>query len=277
METFLKMPKDRYEASHDKRNVKLIVGVVVTVTVVLGALLWVTRPPSEETPARVQSSVPLSKTDQLASESVAAEFLKVAGNFGIKSSEITGDNIRNVSYLLTTGDVSINRYLTSREDSYSFLNRSYIYTGSPLDYDSRAVAQWKAPTEDRNLTSYQSLNVVAKARTEAQMITLEGIETPAAEVDVTFDSKETIRLVTANDTTWDGSYSVLEKSFPKNTVTLLLVQDETVWKVYSQSNLQKQFLLSTWANPDSTAYSTDQTGFTQVSTLKLTEPLKESK
>jgi hypothetical protein len=277
METFLKMPKDRYEASHDKRNIKLIVGVSIVVSVVLGALLWVTAPSDENPAASVNSSVPLSKTDQLASESSTTEFLKVAGNFGIKTSELTGDNIRNVSYLLTTGDVSVNRYITSRKDSYDFLKQTYIYSGSPLDYDSRAVTQWKTPSEDTNLTTYQMTNVVAKAKSDAQLVTIDGKEEIAAEVDVTFDSKETIRTVTANDTSWDGSYSVLEKLFPKNTVTFLLVQDDGNWKIYAQSNLQKQFLLSTWATPDSDAYSSDQTGFIQVSTLKLTEPLKEPK
>lgn len=271
------MPKDRYQASHDKRNIKLIIGVVVVIGAVIGALLWITRPVSEVAPASVKSAVSLSNTDQIASEAVASEFLKASGNFGIKTSEITGDNIRNVSYLLTTGDVSANRYLTSRKDSYNFVNSSLIYKGSSLDYDSRTVSQWKSPIDDRNLATYQALNVVVKAKPNAQLVTISGKEEPAAEVEVTFDSKETIRTVTANDTTWDGSYSVLEKLFPKNNLTLLLVQDNGTWKVYAQSNLQKQFLLSTWATPDSDAYSNDQTGFTQVSTLKLTTPLKEPK
>lgn len=271
------MPKDRYEASHDKRNVKLIAGVIAVIAVVLGGLLWVTRPEATTTQATVKSTVPLSNTDQIASESVASEFLKASGNFGVKGDELTGDNIRNVSYLLTRGDASVSRYVSSRKDSYNFLNKTYVYKGSPIDYDARSVAQWKTPVEDRNLTSYQALNIVSKAKPNAQMLTISGQEVPAAEVEVTFDSKETIRTVTANDTTWDGSYSVLEKLFPKNTVTLLLVQDSGTWKVYAQSNLQKQFLLSTWETPDSDAYSTDQTGFTQVSTLKLTTPLKEPK
>jgi hypothetical protein len=271
------MPKDRYETSHDKRNIKLIVGVVVVIAVVLGTLLWMTRPASETAPASVKSTVPLSKTDQIASESVASEFLKASGNFGLKTSELTGDNIRNVSYLLTTGDASASRYLTSRKDSYNFVNSSYVYKGSPLNYDSRSVSQWKSPFDDRNLATYQALNVVAQAKPNAQMLTVDSKEVPAAEVEVSFDSKETIRTVTANDTTWDGSYSVLEKLFPKNTVTLLLVQDNGTWKVYAQSNLQRQFLLSTWETPDSDAYANDQTGFTQVSTLKLTTPLKEPK
>lgn len=270
------MPKDRYEESHNKRNIKLIVGVAAVVAVVLVALLWVTAP-SEKAPETVKSSVSISKADQLASESSATEFLKVAGNFGIKTSELTGDNIRNVSYLLTTGDVSANRYMASRKDSYDFLKRTYIYSGSPLDYDSRAVTQWKIPSEYSNLTSYQATNIVATAKPEAQVVTIDGKEETAAVVDVIFDAKETIRTVTANDTTWDGSYSVLEKSFPKNTVTFLLVQDSGIWKIYAQDNLQKQFLLSTWATPDSDAYANDQTGFIQVSTLKLTEPLKEPK
>lgn len=270
------MPKDRYEENHDKRNIKLIVGVVAVVAVVLGALLWVTSP-SDKAPASVNSSVPLSKTDQLASESASAEFVKAAGNFGVKTSELTGDNIRNVSYLLTTGDISAKRYTSARKDSYNFLKTTYIYSGSQLDYDSRAVTQWKSPSEDSNLASYQATNIVSKAKPDAQVVTIDGKEEVAAEVDVTFDSKETIRTVTANDTTWDGSYSVLEKAFPKNTVTFLLVQDGGTWKIYAQNNLQKQFLLSTWATPDSDAYSNDQTGFTQVSTLKLTEPLKEPK
>lgn len=271
------MPKDRFATSHDKRNIRLIAGVIVAAIAVLGALLWITRPEATQTQATVKSDVPLSKTDQLASEESASEFLKTAGTFGIKSSELTGDNIRNVSYLLTKNDASVTRYVTSRKDSYGFLNKNYVYKGSPLDYDGRSVAQWKSPSEDRNLTSYQSQNVTAKAKPNAQMLTISGKDVPAAEVEVTFDSKETIRTVTANDTTWDGSYSVLEKLFPKNSVTLLLVEENGSWKVYSQNNLQKQFLLSTWENPDSDAYSNDQTGFTQVSTLKLSTPLKEPK
>lgn len=270
------MPKDRYEASHDKRNIKLVVGVTAVVAIILGALLWVTAP-SKEAPESVKSRVPLSRADQLASESSATEFLKAAGNFGVKSSELTGDNVRNVSYLLTTGDSSANRYVTSRKDSYNFLSKTYIFNGSPLDYDSRAVAQWKVSTENSNLATYQAENVVAKAKADAQIVTIDGKEEIAAEVEVIFDSKETIRTVTANDTTWDGSYSVLEKTFANNAVTLLLVQDNSSWKVYAQNNLQKQFLLSTWETPDSDAYTGDQMGFTQVSTLKLTEPLKEPK
>lgn len=271
------MAKDRNEAGHDKRIIFLIAGVVTVIAVVLGALLWVTRTPTEVVPGNVKSVVPLSAPDQIASETAAQEFIKSSGNFGIKGSELTGDNIRNVSYLLTSEDVSATRYLTSRKDSYNLLKKTQIYKSSPLDYDSRVVTQWKTPTEDRNLTSYQALNVVTKARSDAQVLLIDGKSSNAAEVDVTFDSKETIRLVTANDTTWDGSYSVLEKLFPKNTVTLLLVKDGEQWKVYAQSNLQKQFLLSTWATPDSNAYSDAQTGFTEVSKLTLTEPIKEPK
>lgn len=269
------MAKDRYEAAHDKRIIKLIAAAVVFTIIVLCGLLWITRTPSVEETGNVKSDIPLIESGRIASESVASDFIKSAGNFGIKESELTGDNIRNVSYLLTSGDASIKKYLTSRKDSYSFLRSNYIYKNSPLDYDSREVAQWKTPTEDRNLTSYEVTDVTAIARDKAQVLTIDGKETTAAEVDVTFNSKMTIRLVTANDTSWDGSYSVLEKSFPKSTVTLLVVQDGESWKVYAQNNLEKQFILSTWSNPDPNSYTDAQTGFTQVSTLNLTVPLKE--
>lgn len=270
------MSKDRNTSTHDKRVIKLIVGAVVITAVILGALLWVTRAPSAEEPGKINSNVPLSASGKIASEATSKEFIKSSGNFGVKGSELTGDNIRNISYLLRTNDASNSKYVTTRKDSYNFL-KTYIYKGSPIDYDSRVVAQWQSPDEARNLTTYEASNVVAKARDNAQILTIDGKETTAAQVDVTFDSKETIRVVTANDTSWDGSYSVLEKNFSRNTVTLLLAQDGEQWKVYAQSNLQNQFLLSTWQTPDSNAYADAQSGFTQVSTLKLTEPLKEPK
>lgn len=263
-----------YEAEHNKRLIKLIIGVLVSVGVVLAALFWMTSG-NDDSENEINSSVSLLDEEKMAAESVAREFVKSSGNFGIRTDQITGNNIRNVSHLIHEEDTSVKDYLLTREDSYNFVKSEYVYPGSPLDYDSRAMAQWKNQFESNRLATFEAKDVVAESNKDGKYLSIEGRQYKALNVKVSFNSKETIRDVTANDTSWDGSYNVLEKTFPNNTVNLLMVESDEGWKTYQQSDLENQFLLSSWKTPNSDNYAGVQNGFILVDTLTLTEPLKE--
>lgn len=265
---------DTNDPEHTKRLIKLISGVLVVIAAVLGVIFWLSSGDEDATP-EIKSNVSVTEQEKLAAKSVAEEFVKSSGNFGVRTDQLTGDNIRNVSYLIEKGEASVKDYLLSRQDSYNFVKDNYVFSGSPIDYDTREMAQWKNNFESSRMATMAVQDVSGIPNDNGQYLTVNGSDTRGIEVQVTFNSKETIRDVTANDTSWDGSYAVLEKTFANNTVTLLLAESEEGWKVYSQKDLDNQFLLSSWKTPNSDAYSDRQTSFTRVDTLNLSEPLKE--
>lgn len=263
------------ESEYKKRLVILISGFFVVVGLVVAGLFAIPSLKGEETKEVIDSSVTLTREEQISAETAAREFIKTVGNFGVRSESLTGDNIREVSYLLQRGEVSVQDYIITRQDSYTTAKQTLIHANSPLNYDSREVTQWKNVTETNRLASFKTTDIVTVSPEKGEYLSIQGEDMKAVAVDVTFDSVETIRDVTANDTSWDGSYAVLEKAFIGNTITVTVVMTEEGWKIYSQEDLQNQFLLSTWRTPSSDAYSNSQTNFTRVDTLNLSEPLKE--
>lgn len=262
-------------SSYDKRLMYLIAGSIAVVALVLTAILALPALNREEEP-QINSSVPVSESERIAAESVSREFIKTVGNFGIRTNALTGDNIRTVTYLINNSEgASLTDYIITRQDAYNEAKTNHILSGSSLDYDSRAVSQWKSPFEMSRLATFATGDISPSVSENGRYINIAGEDTKAIDVQVTFDSMQTIRDVTANDTTWDGSYAVLEKPYVNNTVDLILVETEDGWKIYNQDNLKYQFLLSTWKTPNSDAYSNVQSNFTRVDTLNLTEPLKE--
>lgn len=259
---------------HTKRLIKLIVIVGVVVAIVVGGGLWLTAGEDSNSNPEIKSNVSITNSEKIAAKTVAEEFIKTTGNFGVRSDKLTGDNIRTVSYIINSSETSKRDYVTSRQDSFDFARTEYVLPGSPLDYDTRVMSEWNSVFESSRLLTMATTSITGVPNDNGEYLNIGGKEFRAIEVEVSFDSKETIRDVSANDTTWDGSYKVLEKSFPNNTVKLVIAETEDGWKVYAQKDLDNQFLLSSWKTPNSDAYSDRQREFTQVDTLMPTEPLK---
>lgn len=266
------LPQDDYS----KRFIKLISVIAAVLAVIVGGVLWLTADSDPDADPEIKSNVSISDSEKIAAKTVAEEFVKSTGNFGVRSESLTADNIRTVSYLINTSDTSVRDWVTSRRDSYEFAQTQYVHAGSPLDYDTRVMADWKNVFESSRLVTMATTSITGVPSDKGEYLNIDGTEVRAIEVEVTFDSKETIRDVTANDPTWDGSYAVLEKTFPNNVAKLVVAETEDGWKVYAQRELENQFLLSSWKTPNSDAYSDRQTNFTRVDTLTPTVPLKGS-
>jgi hypothetical protein len=268
--------EENLEEARMKRVYKIVGGVTVTIALLIGGLLWATSNGDAEN-NEIQGNVELTSQEKLSAVETSKDFINTVGNFGVITEQLTGDNIQNVGYLIGTEDPGAKDYVIPRSESYSLAQSKFIYPDSSLDYDTRAVSQWSNGLESEKLMTFEITDLSAAPADSGQYVKINNENVKAIQVEVVFTSKEIIRDVTANDTTWDGSYSVLEKSFGNNTADLLLVENESEWKVYSLNNLENQFLLSTWENPSSEEFSFIQTDFVPVDTLNRTEPYKEPK
>jgi len=257
---------------YNKRLAILITSVFSVIALICAAIFIFIPKDSDET---IDSTVEVTESERLAAENVAEEFIKSAGNFGVITDSIDGDSILDVSYLLVEGYASSNDYIKSRADSYLETRDNYIHKDSPLRYDTRVVSSWLNTFEiDRLATIEANVNEV-NAHENGKFLNINENDVKAIEVDVVFDSKEIVRDMTANDATWDGSYSILEKDYINTTATITTaIDDEGEWKVYSVRNLDNEYLLSTWKNPNSEYNESRESGFKNVGKLERTEPLE---
>lgn len=260
---------------YNRRLITLIVAVFGVVAIICAGLFLLNP---KDTGDSVDSIVEVTESEKLSAENVAEEFIKSAGNFGVITNAIDGDSILDVSYLLIDEYSKSSDYLLSRADSYIATKDQYIHSSSPLQYDTREVTSWLNPFEIDRLATIEAKVSEADSHENGKYLNINEVNVKAIEVDVTFDSKETVRDMTANDSTWDGSYSILEKEHPNTTATITVALDsDEEWRIYSVRNLDKEFLLSTWKNPSTDYDLNREDGFKNIGKLERTKPLEEPK
>ena len=258
------------EKTTRNRLIYLIVGVLsVAVATVLLAVWW-TTPNEEPTTPEITSQVEIDNQDQVLLSSRAKELLSIAGNFGVRPNTLTGDNIMNAQYLIASNPNQAKDFFVSRESAYAAL-KPHVFAGSPLSYDDRAVSQWTNQNELQNLTGYTVDSVSATTKKTGSYVNIGDKQHTAATVTVNFTSVATQRIQTINDSAWDGTFNVMEKTFANNTANLTFAKDGNgQWKLYSITDLKNQFLLATWYTPNSDAYANTQFDFKLIDTIKAT-------
>lgn len=261
------------EKEEQKRLIKFI-AIVVTVIAVIVTLIFVFVPKESKEP-EIKSTIKISAQEKLEVEELSKTIINKVGNFGIRSDKLNGDNARNVEYVITQSPNNAKELSTSRQNAYESINEN-IMKNSPLAYSPRIVAEWVNESEMDGLISYKVDSATAVANDTGSTITVDDKQLKSVTVKVTFSSTETVRQATANDTSWDGSFTILEKTFGNNTADLIFVKDnDNEWKAYALRNLDNQFLLATWETPASDSFADTQLGFNVVGKLEPTDKLKD--
>src|SRR5699024_524395 len=240
----------------------------LTLVIVL-AIIFIPSNNSEE--KDIPDTFAISEEDQHELEVKGNEFVEVAGDFGVKSNKITPDSIYNVSYLIDTKSETYEDYITTREDAYDNLSRK-IADGSPIDYDSRIPAQWDVPIESLELWTFKVDKTDSESDTSGKYTNLKGQKLKTVDVHVTFTSTVTKRVRSADDTSWDGSYNVLDKTFSNNTATITFVENNDIWQAYKITNVSNELLLATWKTPSEQYANECQHHFKKTDNLRPSNP-----
>lgn len=219
--------------------------------------------PEKEEELPTDFSVSKEEADNI--DSFIEDFIKDSGKLGVENDSLNGNNVRDMRDLAVRGDSDFN-ISQSRYDNYLNLT-DRIYSGSPLDYDTREVATWSLPRSNEELWSFEVTAVQSEVPDEGFFMELDGKRMEAVEVPVSFNSTQTKRIQTGNDTEWDGSFSVLEKDFIGNTADLRLVKNGDHWEIYDATLNDNPFLLSIWENPSMDGYENTQFNFDQIEVL----------
>lgn len=248
-----------------KRILGLIAGaVVVAIVVSLGLVYFTIRDDTPTAPAAQTFDVNFSDKEALNKEAINA--VETTGMFGVDQSALTGNIVHQVAYLVSQQADGYTDYYFTRQRAYENI-RDKVYPGSPVDYSSRELNDWVTTTEREQLWSLQVENVTASVPDKGEQVETDGKVMDTVVVPVTFDSIQRKRLPTAEDTSWDGSYRVLERTYPANTAEIVFVRDAQEWKIYDVRNLDKEFLVAFSGGIDDSQYADDQFDFEQVDVL----------
>ena len=257
-------------SNSDNKRLNIFIGSAVLVIAALTVVIWVlsTKDSDDAKTDEILADVQISVTDQAEVSTVVDEFINGASNFGFRTDGISSGNITDVQYLVSHSPNSARSLFTSRDAAYGNV-REYIFKASPRFFNSNVTGSWSNEFETQLASTFRLDKVTVDVKDKGAYLNIGGTDRLTAYVSVTFSSTQTIRNKTADDSSWDGTFNVLEKGFPDNTADITLVQDENLdWKIYAINNLKYEFLLASWQNPDVNAYSDVQRDFVKVGTIK---------
>lgn len=246
----------------------MIGSVVILAAAIVLSIIFLIPNDTQQSDDTVKSDITLTAEDKAETSALAKDVIKSFGTFGFITDQITGDNIMDVSYLVSQDPSNAENFFTSREDAYNLTKEKFIAAGSPMDYDSRKVTDWTNDFEINSLASFSVESVEATTQNKGSTVSSEdGTSRTIAIVNVTFTSREIQRNQTVNDSTWDGTWDVSQKDFNDKAV-LNFVQTENGWQLYSMTGPTNAFLLSSWETPEASLYANTQFDFQKVGTLK---------
>lgn len=258
-------------STEQKRVFTLVGAFTLVAALVAAAVIWLMP---DDSSREVKETYTVTTEDSTELSSSAIGFVEVAGDMGIRSSEISGNNMLDVSRLVATNGHGADTYFVSRLDAYK-ASLKYIASGGDVDYDDRAVASWSSETERGNLLTITPSSIVTTVAKTGSYVNVNGARTPAVTVDVTFDSSVVARTTSANDTDWDGSYLQTQKDFYGESVSLQFVEVDGAWKVWQVlEQPAHKWTLATWKNPASD-FTSDVLGGSEIEPLKRTDPMPE--
>lgn len=219
----------------------IIIGlVVVLVTVIGSALFW---PRNDESRNNVAPKFTVSDTDRNSLVETTKGFVRTSGKWGVDSDKVTDTNVRDIYYLLATRASGYRNFVIARTDAYESV-KPLIYPGSSVDYDATTLRSWERDSSvvDAYLPSFEVSRVEVKVPREGHYMAMNGENVERLGVEVTWDSRETIRVLRATDAASDGSFGIYEKNFKNNKATIWYVKKDGKWLVHSMEGDNK-FLL----------------------------------
>lgn len=261
------------DVSSKRLGVFIGVAVVVIIAVTAGAILLIRLfgggVSSDEVKSDIaESDVEISIIDRADVDTVVSEFVNGAANFGFNTEGISSGNINDVQYLVSHSPNGVKNLFTSRDSAYANV-RDYMFKGGSRYFDSNVTGSWSNEFDTQFTSSFRLDKVSVATNDKGAYLIVDGKRRLTAYADVVFSSTQTIRNKTADDSSWDGTFDVLEKGFPDNSARVTVVQDDNLdWKIYAINDLNNEFLTAAWANPDANAFLDTQRDFTRVGSIK---------
>ena len=195
-------------------------------------------------------------------ESTALLFLDEAGTYGVRESAVSPETILGLREQISQSPSS--EIFLSRRDVYTSLKQNYIAPGSSLDFST--LDDWTdAYLVDNMVTASVEDSTVSVP--DEGFVNSDG--EPTVRLSVSFTAHQVARWQTATDTSWDGTYDVLDLTIP-TTLTLLMEKDsDNVWRVAGVEDLTYRGLLAIVPDPSVDKLPEPQ----KVGTIKTTIPL----
>ena len=257
------------EVKGENKRLGLLIGIsmLIVVLITAGIVYLITKSDDNNTD-EIKSDVEISVIDQSATSSLVESFLDGVGNFGFKEDGLNSSNIMDVDYVVSTNPANAKSFFVSRADAYATV-RDYVYPNSSLFFNSNVTGSWSNDFDTQYISTFELSSVSVETLSTGAYLNVDGADRLTAYTDVIFTSVETVRLKTADDSSWDGSFDVSKKTFTDNTMRVTLIKDgNDEWKIYAISDLQNEFLLSTWRSPSSSTFADLQRDFEKIGTIR---------
>ena len=258
-----------------RRILLLFAAGVGIAAIVSGLIIWAPWSSNGE----AESDQPSVRTFELAADDAksiqhsAENILVETGNFGIEPEQLTNNNLQEIGYTVTRQDPGWDSYVTSRAKSYDSV-RDSIMRNSPIDYDRSVTAKWP---EGNELATLKTFDLEDSNVTMPEEGTIESSnedeDARYVRVKATFNSTVTQRLVTAEDTSWDGSYRILQKDF-SGAATFVFRNYAGEWLLHDVEEPNNGFLLSLWTPNFTDEYTDKMFDFREVEIVTPDKPYK---
>ena len=264
------------EATGQLQRLAILFGAILGVVMLVAGLIiwspWSNDGESEDTEVAVKPFT-LSDDDASAIESITNDVLHKTGNFGVDPTRLTKNNIQEIGYTVARQDTGWDDYTVTRSASYDSARDSIMRT-SPADHDRSMTAKWDMGDELETLKSFELKKSKVEVPGEGTIEpSTDGGDARYVRVEVDFTSTVTQRLVTAEDTSWDGSYRILQKDL-NGTATFVFRDYAGEWLLYDIEEPTNEFLLSLWVPNFTDEYTSKMFDFREVEIVTPDKPYK---
>lgn len=272
------MSDEEYDKGINKKAI-VIVALPVCLVVLFLVLFFTIFNESEttETPlntSNIESNVEITDAEKLEVEGLAESYVKEAGTFGVREENLTSENIDEMATLLETDSSSAVNYFTPRSMVYEGLDQ-FIYEGSPIYYPPSTVESWSDEFEVSSRASFSVESIEANSENTGSYVRVNGENMRSVSVNVAFKTNEKMFIEQGSEIGAERSYSIMEKTFD-NTAVFVFVYDNhegedeshdhsgSDWKLYNIKNLQNEFVLASWNDPNISDFAESQFGFVET-------------
>lgn len=198
--------------------------------------------PDPEEVAEEDEEAPTGQTSSLTAEEVSSiegsveELITSAGNFGVNREEFAGQ--------VTDEEVIAAGLYDSRADTYASI-QDRIATSSEYAFSEERVNNW-----EEDAFSGFTVNEVNIEDIRGPVITNDsGSNLRTVEVSANWSGQEFYYEVTATDTSWDGSFMILERDYEETETVISLVEEEGQWKLNTISGANNIHATVLWSSP----------------------------
>lgn len=263
---------DKDDGAQFRRALVLFAAILGVVALVAGLIIW---SPWKYLGGDDDSNVDVQKftlldEDKTEIKRSAEDIVEQSSNFGLDDSQVTNNNLHDISYTVSRQDAGWTDYVDTRAESYESF-RDMIVRGSPVDYSRAEVSAWETGDELDNLKSFVLNSSTVNVNNEGTIEKAGSEDARYVRVPVTFDSTVTQRLVTAEDTSWDGSYRILQKDM-QGSATLVFREYAGEWLLYNVESPKNLFLTTLWEPNFNEEYTSKMYDFKEVEIVTPDEP-----